>query len=270
MKKGKAKPIIVVAAVVTVAVVTYLVLNLVFSPYWDSVFAPTGYLSLASMREATNDSEIFTKKQASEDIDYLMKRLKRVHPSCIDGVPENVLNAAESAKASFGDEVSPYDIWRACASVLHELNDAHSMAAPSFSMNYLTDYADMLDSGCELAAINGISVEDIFDDNSEYISYELEPWGVNVIQGLAGTREGLTYLGVYSDPIEYTYRFSDGSTSKKTYTKDDFYNHKAVENLTDTADVPYSANIIEENNTEEKLKKQVDGFPEFLESLKRG
>ena len=100
MKKKKGKSLIVVTAVHAVAFITYFVLNIVFSPYWDSVYTPTGYMSFASMRNPVSDSEVFTNKQACEDINYIIKRLGRVHPDCIDGVPENVAARAEAEKAA--------------------------------------------------------------------------------------------------------------------------------------------------------------------------
>lgn len=241
MKNHKNKIVAIVASLLTVTIVTYFVFNLVFSPYWDSIYAPVTYFSLASMRNAESDSETFTRKKACEDIDYVIKRLKRVHPACIDGVPENVLKCAEREKEGFGDEVTAYELWRSCARVLSEMNDSNTMCSASFPLNYLLDYSDMLNSGCELEMINGVSVEEIFNNNRDIISYELEPWGVNVVRGLVGTREGLKYLGVYSDTLEYTYVYPDGSTTVKTYKYDDFYNYQAASG--ETADVPYSSRI---------------------------
>lgn len=267
MKKKKGKGLIVVTAVLAVAFITYFVLNIVFSPYWDSVYTPTGYMSFASMRNPVSDSEVFTNKQACEDIDYIIKRLGRVHPDCIDGVPENVAARAEAEKAAFGDEVTSYEIWRAAARILHELGDAHSTAAPSFPMNYLTAYSDKLDYDCELVSINGASLDDIFKAKEGLVSYELEPWGRSVVEGLVGTKEGLKFLGIYEDKLEYTYSFPDGSTVTEIYTSNDFYNSLAANDPEDTADVPYSREIIGKNNmallTLESCVYDMD-FREFL------
>ena len=248
MKKNH-KGMIVVCAVLAVAFITYFVLNIVFSPYWNSVYAPTGYLSFASMRNAESDGETVTNKQACEDIDYIIKRLNRVHPACIDGVPENVAARAEAEKAAFGETVSQYEMWRACARVLHELGDAHCIAAPSFPYNYLSGYSDLLGNGYELVSVNGASIEDIFRENSGLISYELEPWGMSTVEGLAGTKEGLKYLGIYSDELQYTFASPDGETENLTFTANDFYNLQASGTAEETSDVPYRGEIDKKDNT---------------------
>lgn len=247
MKKSRGRVFVVFATVMMVAVITYFVLNIVYSPYWDSVYTPTGYFSMASMREAENDSEVFTKEQACADIDYLIKRLARVHPMCSDGVPENVRQRAEAEKAGFGSEVTSYDMWRACARVLHEFGDAHTMAGPSFPLTYLKAHNERIDEGYELAAINGESIEDIFARSAELISYELEPWGVNTVEGYATTREGLKFLGMYSDKLDYTYRAADGSEMTVTYTQSDFYNNNAA-NGDAMPDTPYSSQLLPERS----------------------
>ena len=256
--------VLIFATLLSVSLVVYVVFNIVFSPYWDSVYTSGLYMSLASYRDAATDTETFTKKEACADIDYLLKRLKRVHPAFIDGLSDNVTECAEREKEAFGDEVTAYDIWRACARVLHETGDANSMCTASFPMNYLTAHYEMLGNGCEVAAINGVPVEQIFKDNSELVSYESEPWGVNVVKGLVGTREGLKFLGIYGDTLEYTYAYQDGSTAVRTYKYDDFYNSQAAD---DTQETVYSCDIIkDEDLAVMKLDECVydDGFRQFV------
>lgn len=247
MEKKRGRGFLIVFLIMMSALTVYFVFNIFFSPYWDSVYAPTGYFSLASMRYPENDSETFTKEQACEDIDYLVKVLGRIHPDCIDSVPQEILDCAEKQKQSFTDEVSSYDVWRACARVLHLFDDAHTMAGPSYSLDYLKEHKEIVASGAELAAINGVSVEDIFHNNEELVSYELDPWGIRIVEGLVSTKEGLKYLGVYSDTLEYTYRYSDGSETVKTYSSKDFYSEAAM-NTDETEDTPYSSQIISEKS----------------------
>ena len=249
MKKRGGRFVVVITVVLSVAVISYVVLNLVFSPYWDSVYPPFGYMSFASMRNAESDSETFSHDNACADIDYIVKRLNRVHPAYSDGVPENIVRCAEEQKNSFGNEVSAYELWRAAARILHETGDPQCICAPSFSMHYLNDFSNNLQSGCKLTAVNGEKLEDIFSGNKNLLSYQLEPWGINITEGLCGTREGLKFLGIYSDDLEYTYVFPDGSTVTKTYNADDFYNFQAAENLSETPDAPYSSEILKSKNT---------------------
>ena len=249
VKKSK-KVTIIVTLVLLTAVIAYFVLNIFFSPYWDSVYPAPGYFSLASMRSADSDSETFSHEKACADIDYIIGRLGRVHPECIKSVPENVLECAEREKSSFGDAVTTYELWRSAARVLHEMGDANCIAAPSFSMNYLTDYSKMLDKGCSLAAVNGESVDDIFSRNSDIISYDIgaEAWGKSVVQGFAGTREGLKFLGIDESELVFTYKYPNGSVKDKTYSSSDFYNYQAAKNDSETADQPYYSDIFADKN----------------------
>ena len=245
MEKKRGRGFLIICLVLATALAAFFIFNIFFSPYWDSVYAPTGYLSFASMRHPENDSETFTNKQACEDIDYLVKILGRIHPECMDEVPHNVLDAAEEQKNNFSDEVSSYDVWRACARVLHEMNDAHTMGGPSFSLDYLKGHKEIVSSGYELAAINGVSIEDIFRNNKELVSYDLEPWGVNIVEGLVSTKEGLKYLGIYEDTLEYTYLGADGSKLVRSYSSKDFYSEETSEE-NETSDVPYRYEIVKE------------------------
>ena len=52
MKRHKIKPLALITVLLSVAVITYFVLNILFSPYWDSVYPPFGYFSFSSVREA--------------------------------------------------------------------------------------------------------------------------------------------------------------------------------------------------------------------------
>ncbi len=241
MKKGFGKLILVISLIMMTAFITYGVFNIVYSPYWDSVYAPVGYLSLASFREAESDNEIFTNAQACEDVDYLIKQLKRVHPKCIDSVPTEVMTQAEYEKNNFGQQVTSYDIWQATSRIINKMNDSHCVIKPSFPMKYLAEQ----NTNGELHAINGISVDDIFVKNKDLISYESENWGKSSVTGLAKTAEGLKFLGIDSDNLTYTYKFSDGTTIDKHYTADDFYNYAED---SETSDTPYFSRYNPEKN----------------------
>lgn len=246
--KGKGNAaVVLIAVVLSVAVITYFILNIIFSPYWDSVYPSMGYFSFASMRYAESDSETFTKEQACADIDYIISRIERVYPDSIDGVPSNVAAAAERAKSSFGASVTAYELWRGAASVLHYLNDAYCTSVPSFPMNYIVDYSDFVDDGAVLTAINGKSIDDIFNQTKDYLSYDTEAWGKSVIRGLAATREGLKFLDLYADTVIYDYIGSDGKSFSRTYSQGDFYNAAAVQNI-ETEDFTYSSEILTDSN----------------------
>ena len=81
MKKSKAKLPVIILAVLCIITLIYYVLNIIFSPYWNSVYAPPGYVSLVSMSSAESDEIVYTKAEAEEDLNYIIKCMERVHPS---------------------------------------------------------------------------------------------------------------------------------------------------------------------------------------------
>ena len=247
MTKRRGLGVIFIAAVLVIALLTYFVLNIFFSPYWDSIYPPVGYFSAASFQEAKSDALTYTKDQACEDIDYIVKRIGRTHPLCSQGVTSEISECAEREKESFGEKVTAYEVWRAASRVMHKLNDSNSFVVPSFPMNYLKTHREMLKIGYELSAINNISIEDIFAENKEFVSFELDSWGINVIKGLACTREGLKFLGISPDSAEFTYS-KYGSTVVKSFSQNDYYNYQAMHADKETPDAPYRSDIYKESS----------------------
>lgn len=251
MKKRKGKILVVVAAVLSVCICIYFVFNIVFSPYWNSVYAPTGYLSLVSMSAAESDDIVYTKKQAEEDLDYIVKCLKRVHPLYIDGISDEVQECLEKEKSSFGEQVNAYELWRSAARLLHSTGDSHDLIAPSFPRKYLVDYLDRMESGCTVLTINGLTVDELFSKNSDLFSYELEAWGRCALENCFQTFEGLRFLGLETDSFEFVYLNENGMEETVTYSLGDFYDYDSAAEMMnkETDDVPsYSCVVDKENN----------------------
>ena len=151
MKKSKAKLPVIILAVLCIITLIYYVLNIIFSPYWNSVYAPPGYVSLVSMSSAESDEIVYTKAEAEEDLNYIIKCMERVHPLYINGVNDDVKKCLDNEINSFGDTVTSYEIWRSAAKLLHSTGAAHDMTSPSFPLHYLVDYLDKTENGYKLA-----------------------------------------------------------------------------------------------------------------------
>ncbi len=251
MKKRRGKFLFVIAVVITTAIVTYIVLNVVFSPYWNSVYPPSGYLSLISMSTAESADIIYTKKEATEDLDYIVKCLERVHPLYNHGISSDVKECLENEKNSFGERVTSYELWHSAARLLNSTGDSQNMTAPSFPRNYLTDYLKKTHSGYVLEKINGMTVDEIFQQNNDLFSYELEAWGKYALENCFQTLEGLKFIGFDSDSFEYTYINEKGIEEAVVYSGDDFHDYETSAEILgrETDDTPlYSSNVIKDKN----------------------
>lgn len=253
MEKSRkiSKLFIFVPTVIVVCIITYVILNVVFSPYWGSVYPPDGYLSFNSMQMAESADILYSKEEACEDLDYLTSCLERVHPLFKDGIPEYLQNQIDAEKNSWSDEVTSYELWRSTARVLHLLNDSHTMVTPSFSRLYLTDYIQKIDSNYKLTAINKQSIDDIFNEKKDLFSYELEAWGKNALSNCFQTKEGLSFIGIDTSYFEFTYVSSDGNEINVVYTDEDFYDYDSSSTMLnkETDDSPaYTYNVNTDDN----------------------
>ncbi len=234
------RPLIIVPLVIGICFVLYVLLNFIFSPYWDSVYTPTGYFSMASMKRTGRSDTVYTKQQACDDIDYLVKYLKRVHPDFIDGIPDDLTKLIEDKKDSFGEEVGTIELWRAAAEITSAVGDSETLVMPSFEQDYLVDYINKIDSGYTPVSVNGKTIGEILDDNSRFFSYDTDAYGERLITALIQSRDGLEFLNINSDKIIITYLYK-GETETAEYTESDFFPYEdAVSMIVQTEQQPYT------------------------------
>lgn len=272
MKKSKKinKLFIIIPTVISLSFAVYFTMNAVFSPYWDSVYPPDGYISLNGMSIAESSDTIYTNQQACDDLDYIVKCLKRVHPRFIDGVPNDIQNLLDSEKSSFSDEVSTLELWRSAARLLAAVGDSHNIIAPSFSRLYLPDYISKTEVGYSVEAINGVDLYTVFEKNKALFSYELEPWGLKAFTNCLQTKEGLEFIGIETNKIDFTYLSPEGVKETVTYTEDDFADYDTTASVltVETSDYPdYSYDICKDDNLAVFTLNQCTYDSEFKEEV---
>ena len=270
MKKSKAKLPFIIVSVLCSVIVIYYVLNIIFSPYWNSVYAPPGYVSLISMSSAESDEIVYTKAEAEEDLNYIIKCMERVHPLYINGVSDDVKKCLNKEINSFGDTVTSYEIWRSAARLLHSTGAAHDMTSPSFPMHYLADYLDRIENGYTVTKINGITVEELFLKNSDLFSYESDEWGIYLLENCFKTQEGLKFLGFDTGTFEFVYLTENNKEEAVTYYVNDFYDYESTSEMMnkETEDVPsYSCVADKENNYSVLTLDSCDYNKDFREFL---
>ncbi len=265
------KLFIIITSVILSCALVYLMLNIVFSPYWGSIYAPDGYLSFNSFYAAESDELIYTNEQAMEDIDYILKYLGRVHPEYEDGLPDSLRNLAEREKNNFGEEVSTYELWRSAARIMSSVGDAHTMLAPSFSRHYLCELIMLTDDYTgeyDVLSVNGKTVEELFNDNNDLFSYELQSWGNIAFKNCLQTLEGMKFLGIDTSDLTIEYIDSKGSIKTSQYTDKDFVEYERASEILKTDEiVPYESTVDEENNMGVITLNSCDYNDEYKEFL---
>lgn len=182
-------------------------------PYWNS------YSFKEYHGVMLNYDEKISEKEALEDLQALKNHLQRTHPLFQKGLTEEVENAynlsAERLNAS--DNITVNDLRREIQTVLHPIGDAHTTTYNMYPNDrYLNACPQKTAGGYRVTAINGNSVQQIFENAKPYFCYETEDW-ISLDLGSLAT---LDFLGI-SEP--FTYTWSDGITeTEERYTGNDF------------------------------------------------
>ena len=270
MKKSKAKLPFIILAVLCSVTVIYYVLNIIFSPYWDSVYAPPGYITLVSMSYAESDEIVYTKAEAEEDLNYIIKCMERVHPLYINGISDDVKKCLDKEINSYDDTVTSYEIWRSAAKVLHSTGAAHDMVSPSFPLHYLVDYINKTKNGYTVVKVNGMTTEEIFSENNDLFSYESDEWGIYSLEDCLKTIEGLKFVGFDTNKFEFVYLTKENKEEVVSYSIGDFYDYEtAFEMINNEAeDIPtYSCVIDKDDDYSVLTLDSCDYDKEFREFL---
>lgn len=182
-------------------------------PYWNS------YLFKGYDGVILNYDEVISYKAAEKDLNELQYYLGKTHPKFKNGLSEEVKSAFDSVlkRLKTADRITVNGFRREIQTVLHLIGDAHTTTYNNYPHDrYLKVIPKKYSDGYSIAAINGKSVKQIFDDAKPYYCYETEDW-INIDLGSLAT---LDFLG-YSEP--FTYKWSDGENIiEETYTANEF------------------------------------------------
>lgn len=206
--------------------VTKIILSLVFGaaavicslapyliPYWNAC-------TFKNYSGAVlNYDEVITYEAAADDLNALLDHLEKVHPMFRKGLTEEIkdayLQALERLEAM--ETITVNDLRREVQSVLHLLHDAHTSTYNNYPNDkYLKMFPQKNSEGYRVASINGISVEQIFEDAKAYICYETEE-GISIDLG------SLASLDFYGYHAPFCYEWTDGeNVISEVYFEEDF------------------------------------------------
>lgn len=201
------------------------------NPYWGS---EVYRLLNGSLSETESYDKTLTYKQAERDLSYMLGRVKKCHPAFKDGVPEDIQTeydlALESLKAS--ENITVNDVKYYAERILSLQGDGHtSVKAQWDNYRYLSDIPKRNAEDFTLYAINGIPLEQLWDEKKALYSYDAESWGVSLMKSDAGNIAGLDYLGFDTNEITYTWESPEGERETCTYTAEDFIPYEEYEKI---------------------------------------
>ncbi len=144
------------------------------------------YISQSKVENQSVNFEI-TKKQALEDINYVLKVIKDNHASSVEKIPDEVIKQSKIEIENLKGNVTIVEEWRIISRILSKLHDAHTRVLSPEFLNKRLPFDTKYDCGkiicetgnyknCEIIAINDISIQELYKNFQNHFSYEIEEW----------------------------------------------------------------------------------------------
>ncbi len=218
-KMGKA-----VLSVINIIAMLFTLLGAYCNPYWNNLLFRNSYCTTSKAY-----TEVISSQEAMADLDYAMKYLEKCHPELRHGFTDEMRIVYEQTaeKILNSGSVTVNDLTADIESIFSMLSDGHT-AAICYPPNdyYLREGYVRYLAGDIIVAVNGISIEDILQQNKALYSYESESYALTVLAYDLTTARGLDYLGMeIGDKIVYTYETVSGERTDFAFYPADFITH---------------------------------------------
>lgn len=220
-RKGKEKAGKAVVGILAAFTIFLLIAGSYCNPYWNG----TSFHINADRYSKAYDEQL-SADEAVGDLEYAMKYLKKLHPAFYHGVPENVNQQYEQVKARIEkrDFISVNELAREIESIFSIMKDGHTFVRGNYEdRRILKYYREWAEEGYEITAVNGVSIEELLKEKSEYYSFEVTSWQLQWLSDDIATLAGMDYLGFdVEEGVEYTLTDVNGQTRREYADLDDF------------------------------------------------
>lgn len=188
------------------------------SPSWNSSDDDTVY--------TLSYDAVISYKEAKSDLDYAVHYFKKLHPITKDGLPPEAEAAYEAANNNLknAQAIDVSMLNREIQRIFSVIGDAHTNCYTNYEDYHFLKYLRNINkSQYKLVEVDGVCLDELFDENSYLFSYESERDARLDLLSRFGTLEGLYFLGYdVKDGVTYTYEDKDGYKINYIYTDEDF------------------------------------------------
>lgn len=219
--REKKKALNVIMGIWAVVLVVLMFAATELNAYWNTQIRRIG-----GFRDSLEGNTVLTRSQALEDYDFAMKYLNRIHPLAYGGLPEDVSERAAQVRDDIKnrDGITVRELAIELEQIFSMLGDGHTHVDENIPDRHYMKYIYAHNTGgYTLAGINGISLEDLFEQCRNRLSYETVSYGMKNLKAYCSTLEGLDFIGVdINSPVTYNYVSEDGEKDDVTVTAEDF------------------------------------------------
>ena len=211
----------VISVLSLLVMISFLFCGYLCNPYWNSTFRHSDPIP-ASL----GYDEVMTSDEAMEDLKYAMKYLKKLHPACYKGLPEDIDARYSEVKSEIEsrDQITVNELSRYIESIFSLLHDGHTLASINDQNNrYLKYVLEWDGDGYSIAAVNGITVDKLLEEKADVYSFECVSWQRLDLENDIISVAGLDYLGFdLSEGVTYTFVNDEGDIREATYHDEDY------------------------------------------------
>ena len=218
------------------------------NPYWNSI----NYKNVSI--NTKNYDTVITKKEAKEDLEYAMKYLQKLHPKLLKETPDYIQEQYDIVKNNIEtkETITANYLSKEIESIFSKLNDSHTIVIGYYNAYHILKEMEMHNKNKEvMTKINDIEIKELFEQNKQYYSYEMEEAGLNQFKNDLITLEGLDKLGITTEEIKYTFE-QNKKEKEYTYKKEDYLTKEEYNNYNNIGPKPQKSfvtyEIDEENN----------------------
>ena len=202
--------------VFTVIALLFFALCLESNPYTFS-----SGLSKKGNEDMQRGFETLTAKQAMRDLDFVMHRVKKIHPAAYKKLPKNLSREWEKVrdelevKKQREELITKIELAQKIEGILSLLNDAHTNVSFSFvDSRYLKHVYAHTKAKDTLISVNGKTKREIFEENRKLFSTENDEYAISRIGNYVTSIEGLAYLNLVPESLPITELFDEETAEK--------------------------------------------------------